>query len=593
MIIPALASYYEQLLKERPDEIARPGWEPCRIDYLLVLSKGGSLLQIVPVGEGKGVRRVVPSREKKTSGVKANFLCDTSSYLLGADLKGNPGRSAKCFEAAAVRHHELLDGVDSSVARAILAYFDAGVPDAEALQEDQRVCYQEACSGRNLGFALLDEEGCLVNAEEDEYIIRAWDCRDEGSSKNDEKALICLATGAKARPVRLHPAIKGVYGAQSSGASLVSFNSSSFESYGHDGEQGRNAPVGESTAQAYGAALNYLLSNRSHNLRIGDTTVVFWSERADQGNADLFSLLLGGMPFDKQRSGSANEEDLYAALSALRVGKLPDLEGIDFDSPFYVLGLAPNNARLAVRFFLMDDFGMMLRNVEAHYRRIQVTHAASDKEVLTPYWLLRAVENGESKNPVVTSELAAPLLRAILTNARYPEALYSNCLLRVKANRDVTYAQAAIIKSCLIRNCNRSEDQVTEELNEKCNDVAYSLGRAFALLGQIQQAANGKDTLTGRYLDAACSRPAVAFPSLLRLSSAHLTKIAKDKPAWAISLERSLSESLSQEKVAAFPKHLSLPEQGDFMLGYYHQKANRYKKKSESDVNENTNNEEA
>lgn len=371
----------------------------------------------------------------------------------------------------------------------------------------------------------------------------------------------------------------------------MSFNASSFESYGHDGEQGRNAPVGEDVARAYGAALNYLLSNREHRLRMnGDTTIVFWSERSDCENTNLFSLLLGGVPSGTERDKSSNDRDLFAVLSALRSGKRPDLGDVDFSSPFHVLGLAPNNSRLVVRFYLADSFGKMLGNVEAHYRRIQVVHAPWEREVLTPYWLLDALERrveGKKKiDPIVASELSAPLLRSILNNGRYPEALYSNCLLRVKAARDVTYAQAAIFKAYLIRNCNRSEEEVTAELNEDRCDTAYNLGRAFAYLGWIQEVANDKDTLTGRYLDAACSRPVVTFPSLLRLSNAHLKKISKDKPKCAVSLERGLSDVLSEGRVDCFPKHLSLPEQGDFMLGYFHQKAKRYQKKSEDNAKE-------
>ena len=228
----------------------------------------------------------------------------------------------------------------------------------------------------------------------------------------------------------------------------------------------------------------------------------------------------------------------------------------------------------------------MLKNLDMHYRRIEVARSMGDRFALTPYWLLQTIENPESKKSVVSSELSAPLVRAILTGGRYPEGFYSNAMLRIKATREVTYAQAAIIKGYLIRNCGRSEEEVTVELNETCTSVPYELGRAFSYLGQIQEAANGKDTLTGRYLDSACTRPAVVFTTLLKLSTSHLQKLSKDKPGLAVTLEKNLAAVLSEERVASFPKHLTLPEQGDFMLGYYHQKSKRYQKKSnESAVN--------
>ena len=590
MIITALASYYEQLLKEHPDEVAKPGWTTCRIKHRLVISEDGTLIKIIPASEKNGTPRVVPAQEKRTSGVKANFLCDTSAYFFGVDakkkddvkdVKEKEERALLCFEASCLKHHELLDGVDSPVAKAILAYFDSWNPKDIPLQQEFGQAFQDACKSGNLAFALLDENGCLLYAEEDSDIAEIWDTN-VSLCENDEGKMVCLVTGEKQTIAKLHPSIKGVVGAQSAGASLVSFNSPAFKSYGYDGEQGRNAPVGESVAQAYGLALNYLLSSSNHHILIGDTTVVFWSEHEDQGNTNLFSLLMGGRTSKSQVDSAGLDRNLTAVLLQLRLGKKPSLDGVDFASKFYILGLAPNNARLSVRFFFSGDFGGMLSNIEAHYRRIQLVHPPHEKSLLTPYRLLRAVENKEADNPVVSSELAGPLLKAILSNGKYPEGLYSNVLLRIKASREVSYVQAAIIKGYLIRNNGKLEEDVTIELNEKRCDVAYNLGRAFSYLGQIQEAANGKDTLTGRYLDSACSRPAVVFPSLLKLTNDHLRKLSREMPGYAVNLEKGLSSALSESVIDSFPNHLSLPEQGDFMLGYYHQKAKRYQKKEEN-----------
>ncbi len=587
MIITALANYYEQLRRDHPDEVARPGWAPCKVKYRLVISEDGVPVELIPAEEKSGATCLVPAQEKRTSGVKANFLCDSSAYFFGFDAKGKTQRSIQCFEASKARHEEILRAVDSPVARAILAYYDAWNPADSSAGQDLGPEFQGACAGGNLTFALKTNKRDFLCAEKDELIADAWDAAGSGLDVTDE-AMVCLATGERGTPAALHPSIKGVVGAQSAGASLVSFNAPAFESYGHAGEQGRNAPVSEKAAQAYGLALNYLLSNRSHHLRLGDTTVVFWSERADAGNTDLFSLLLGGRVGGAGSDGVAIDKNLESALENMRSGKPVDINGVEFGSTFYVLGLAPNNARLAVRFFLRGEFGDMLANICAHYRRIEVAHGQGSKSDLTPYWLLKAVENQESKNPVVSSELASPLVRAILGGGRYPEALFSNALLRVKATREVTYAQAAIIRSYLIRNCGKSEEEVTVGLNEIRNDTAYNLGRAFSYLGQIQEAANGKDTLTGRYLDSACTRPAMVFPTLLKLSTSHLEKLAKTKPGWAVNLEHGLMSTLSEGRVNAFPKQLSLAEQGDFMLGYYHQKESRYQKKSDQAVTDTT-----
>jgi CRISPR-associated protein Csd1 len=580
MMISALASYYDQLLREHPDEVARIGWQPCKVKHTLVLSETGDVLRLIPSAEKKGTVRTVPMHIGGRNGVNPYLLCDTSDYIFGITSKELKARDPaaflrKRFDESREKHRRVLGGAESPVAKAILDYFDKWNPDDVEATRLLGGEFSEACDGGFLTFAVLLQGGVLSYAIEDYDVIAACNAYEE---PNENVPMICLATGAKTIPASLHPKIDGVAGTDKK-PNLVSFNARAFESYGH--EQGRNAPVGERAAQAYGLALNYLLSEPSHHLRIGDTTVVFWSERADQENADLFSMLLGGMPSGGSKGDSADvDRDLAATLSALRSGKRADLGGVDLDATFYVLGLAPNNARLSVRYFLKGGFGDMLENVERHYRRIEVDNGSSGRLALTPYWLLRAVENQEASNPVVTSELAAPLMRAILGGGLYPEALYSNALLRIKASREVSYAQAAIIKGYLIRNRGRSEDEVTVGLNENRCDVAYNLGRAFSYLGQIQEAANGKDTLTGRYLDSACARPTVVFPTLLKLTNDHLRKLSKEKPGLAINLEKGLTEVLDGDRVEAFPKQLSLPEQGDFLLGYYHQKAARYQKKT-------------
>lgn len=553
------------------------------VKHTLVLSGAGDVLQIVPSGEKRGTRRIVPMHIGGRNGVNPYLLCDTSDYIFGITNKELKAKDPAAFlrsrfDASKEKHRKVLGKVKSPVAKAILSYFDKWNPD-----DDKAVCsfgneLIDACNGGLLTFAVLLQGGVLSYAVEDHDVIAACDAYEE---PNEGVSMACLVTGDKVAPTLLHPKIKGVVGAQSAGASLVSFNAPAFESYGHDGEQGRNAPVGERAAQAYGLALNHLLSEPSHHLRIGDTTVVFWSEHADQPNTDLFTMLMGGMPSHGARGGTAElDRDLAAALLALRSGRDVGLGGIDFNATFYVLGLSPNNARLSVRYFLKDHFGGMLENVKEHYRRIEMAHWSDECAALTPYWLLRSVENQEASSPIVTSELASSLMRAILEGGLYPEALYFNVLLRIKACRDVSYAQAAIIKGYLIRNCGRSENEVTVELNENRNDTAYNLGRAFCYLGQIQEAANGKDTLTGRYLDSACTRPAVVFPTLLKLANDHLRKLSREKPGFATSLDKGLTEVISNQRVNVFPKQLSLPDQGDFLLGYYHQKVTRYQKKN-------------
>jgi CRISPR-associated protein Csd1 len=350
--------------------------------------------------------------------------------------------------------------------------------------------------------------------------------------------------------------------------------------------------------------LNYLLSDNNHHIRLGDTTIVYWSKHADKQNCQVFSFAMGGGQFS---TSSREKEDadrmINAVMKCISHGRYRELDGIDPDSPFYVLGLAPSAARLAVKFFFRNTFGTMLDNLAEHYRRTDIAHAPQDlRESLTPYQLLREVENPNSKKPVVTPILNGPLLQSMLQNTPYPQALYANALLRVHATqedpdahvRKVTRGRAAIIRAYLIKNCRKDgydERSITVELNEERNETAYCLGRAFSILEWIQESANGKATITNRYFNSASTTPSVVFPTLIHLSQAHLQKIKRDRPGSGNWLEQQLNAVLGENRVRVFPRRLSLNEQGDFILGYIHQKNKRYEPKANK-ANVNDSNEE-
>ena len=115
MILQALTQYYEDLL--RLGKINRPGWSKQKLNYSLLLSEEGELLQLLHLQQEvqRGNKTVlgpqemwVPSPVKRSSGIRPNFLCDTSSYLLGVDGKGRANRSIDCFAASKALHLQLL-----------------------------------------------------------------------------------------------------------------------------------------------------------------------------------------------------------------------------------------------------------------------------------------------------------------------------------------------------------------------------------------------------------------------------------------------------------------------------------------------------
>ena len=578
MILQALTRYYEDLLKR--GEIAAPGWSPAKISFALCLNAGGEVTQVIPTMEEVAVGKktvlrpqtmTLPSAVKRTVGIASNFLWDNSSYLLGSDKKGKPERSRECFSAAANLHHAVLDGVDSPVATAILTFFDTWKPE-QAVQHPSLVGqYEDITAGGNLLFRV---NGCYP--QEDAAIREAWQrYRDGGDA--DAVRMQCLVTGQEDEITAVHPAIKGVRDAQSSGAALVSFNAAAFCSYGH--EQNYNAPVGKYAAFAYTAALNHLLANKDNVQLIGDTTVVCWAEGAEPAYADLFTAFMSGdMP------SALSENDLRAALKRLADGLPCEELGVDPDRPFYILGLSPNAARLSVRFFLRDSFGRLARNINEHYERLEIVRPAYAKPGVLSLWaLLRETVNLNSRDKAPSPAMAGAAARAIFSGGQYPASLLEAVMLRIRAERSITWGRAAIIKAYYLKNANTDcpKEVLSVSLNESSTNIAYTLGRLFSVYEAVQQTANPSinATIKDKYFNSAAAMPASIFPVLNNLYQKHLRKLEERRRVYYDKQVSALKNILGE----SYPARLTLAQQGAFDLGYYHQTQKRYTKKEETE----------
>jgi CRISPR-associated protein Csd1 len=561
MILQALSELYERKQAD-PDPGRRLpafGFEEKQIPFVVEIDAGGRLVQIRDTREAAGNRRVgrtylVPQGAKKTSGVVANLLWDTAEYALGVDTRGKPARVAGQHAAFAARLARLpLDALNDIGVRAVLAFLQR-VP-REALEKQP--AWQEICHDNPVVAFQLQGDVELA-------CQRPAVTRNAGPVVEQEPTGTCLITGTTVPVERVHTAIKGVWGSQTSGAKLVSFNLDAFSSFGL--EQGANAPVGKSAAFAYTTALNHLLARESgHRLQVGDASTVIWAQRPDELEEAL--PLLFGETKDDPTVGVEAAKKLYAAVQSGR------LAGVEGDNWFYVLGLAPNAARIAVRFWYEGPLRELAPRIIRHFEDLRVDGPKDAPEHLSLFrLLLHCAASGKADN--IPPRLGGEILRAVFAGERapYPRALLNAAVNRCRAERKVPYPRAAAIKGWLnrnIRSTQSSEKEFTPMLDPDNPSTAYRLGRLFAALEKIQEEAQPgiNATIRERYYGAASSTPVAVFTTLLRLKNHHLAKLPGGRKT---QFERLLGDVLAG--IGDFPAHLNLPDQARFALGYYHQR---------------------
>ncbi len=618
MILQSLYNYYQVLLEDESLDIAPPGYSAANVSFALNLSADGKLLDIFPFTtkffDGKKERErdyrrmVVPEQVKRTVGISANFLCDNAAYVLG--LSGKEAKdenyAEKRFEAFSKLNVEILAQAKSPTARAVIAFLEKH--NLQTAREDTVIArhLNALLEGGNLIFQVNGQ-----NALDDPEIRRAWE---EYKLGQDAVQMQCLVTGEVEPIARLHPNIQGVRDANPTGASLVGFNERAYESYNRMKGQGLNSPVGQRVASGYGVALNYLLSNQNPNRKIymGDTTVVYWAESENKGYASAFAALINpefleSESADEQSHRKEAEKKMGERAEKVQKGQALDVtdlrKGLDDSTRFYVLGLASNAARLAVRFYLTDPFGVFAERIMQHYEDLKIEKEYPNQpDYLSPYLIM-----AECVSPKVTrrddemkkswSLLGGALMRAILTGAPYPEGLFAAMLNRIRHDSDeekrsikINYIRAAYIKAHLLRKYRRQDKNPYQEalqmsLNESYIHPAYVLGRLFAVLEKAQREAIGQNinaTIKDRYFTSACAAPASVFPTLLRLSHHWTTKAEHGGVS-----DRKIQDLLNLLEAKSFPPRLSLDEQGVFVLGYYHQRAAFYAKKGNNAENIN------
>ena len=574
-ILQALVGHYGRLVANGD----APGYgyslEP--VSFAIVLSTDGELVDVMDLRDTSGrtprpSRRLVPRPTIRSVNIASNFLWDKTAYVFGVvpdedtrvPIPAIRGEHTDFKEL----HLRLLAGVNDVGLNALHTFLETWRAESYG-----NLRYASDMVGTNIVFRLDGEQGFIHDRPN---ARRVW--QDHLAGQDGPKG-ICLVTGEHAPLQRLHPKIKGVRGAQSSGAPIVSFNLDAFESF--DRKQGNNAPVSEQAAFAYTTALNTLLArNSDRRIQIGDTTTVFWAEAlGDDTSAaaaeDLFSIL-AAPPTPNDAEEAVEVADKLAAVSKGR--PLADVEpNVNEDTRFFVLGLVPNAARLSVRFWHQDTIGAIARRIGEHWRDLRLEPAPWT--VRPAMWHLLLETAAQRKADNIPPTLGGALMRAILTGGRYPHSLLAAVVARMRADKDINGRRVAICKACLVRDhrLGFEDEDVSMSLDPNETNPAYRLGRLFAVYEGVQRAALGNvnATIKDRYFGAASSTPASVFPLLERNSANHLASLRKgEKGGLAHWFEREI-DSIVGGLNTAFPRSLHLEEQGRFAIGYHHQRATK------------------
>lgn len=585
MILQALNDYYK-----RAENLAPEGWVRRGVDYLIVLDKQGNCINVECIQDqvnGKAIshQMLVPHIGKQAlkhtnSGKDANLLWDNGSFVLGGS--GNGRKKLEAFLAAI---DEWFSGNQDEGVAAIRSFTRSMLETPDSREKLlTRFNLKELFDERDFVFA-FQLHGDVEPIHNRPAIRDAYE--QKRTNRTSVKQILgnCLVTGAENVPIVLNETvIKGISGGQPAGVNIISFNKRSFESYGKDGRKGENAPVSKDASFGYTTALNGLLNSGHERLQIADATTVFWASEQHEME-DLFREIMADDP-------ERGTEALRAMLNAARSGRFTVGEPT---AKFHVLGVAaPAKARVSIRFYQEAESLALAKRLLQHFEDLQVTAEPTHYSISR---LLRSVAvRGEKEN--IPHGLSAEFMRAIVDDQPYPTTLLTAVVHRCRAEQskrdkqrgwqNVTAERAALIKGTLNRATRRNNQDTTKPetlftpmLDPNHPSHAYHLGRLFATLEKVQEEANHLDklnaTIRDKYYGAASSTPSAVFSTLIRLNKHHLSKLGKENKGLSVIREKLIQEIANG--LNDFPTILTLPDQGRFALGYYHQRQDFFKKK--------------
>ncbi len=591
MILKALYDYYN-----RCGNLPKFGMEAKEIGFLIVISKEGNFLRFEDCRIDKTHARtyLVKKHEGRSgSAPVANYLYDNSVYVLGFSVKNN-GKEQLYFDTFKEKVAEICRKFpENKDLQALSAFYSQGREKivSEAMNDPLWEDIAKNLNKKYSTFSFRIDGDTKIIAEKREIM--------QMKSGNDSQQSVCLVTGNRSTTVRLTTATM-IPGSQAI-ARLVAFQTKSgYDSYGK--EQCTNAPISEEAEFAYTTALNSMLKSGSRNkFNIGNRTFLFWAssqtDASEQVEDSLFELL--GLQTKNGDDPNARIERARKVFTAIYTGSLKT----SLDDRFYILGLAPNAARIAVVYWSECPLRDFAAKILRHFNDMEIVDTRKERE---PYMGIkdmlealkrRKIQSGATPNLTkavtvsgkqseVAPNLPEAVTKSIFQGTPYPYTLFSAIIRRIRAevrylevvdSKDI--ARIAIVKAYLNR-INDNNKKIEIMLDKTNTNSGYLCGRLFAVLDRIQEIANGVSTIRERYMNAASATPSAVFATILNLSFHHLEKLSKEETK--IFYEKLKQEIIDKIPADGFPAHLDLQDQGRFFVGYYHQRQDFFTKKEDN-----------
>lgn len=584
MLIKALADYYDILAAA--EKVIPDGFSIQNIHYKIALNFDGSISEIINYQKEEIVNgklrstpndEMMPSRTEKTA-IDSNFIEHRPLYLFGLNFSNNElvldNKAKKSHESVLNSELDNLKDLDSDIVNAYRNFLLNWKPENE-INNKHLVGLGKDYPKSYFVFCLASKPEILLH--KDKQVLNRWIEINEKRALADKKMIgQCGISGEDGPIAKLHNKIKGLPGGSSMGNLLVCFNNQSDSSYGN--EQSYNSNISEKTMKKYTEAFNYLLKGNSHKAKIDDElSIVYWAMSEEEDSAlKLMSMLTGdeyGIDSEETNEILKNAMALVKS-SALRVEQLSVFKQINENVDFYIIGIKPNSSRIAIKFICKKKYAEIMLNVAKYQLDMQV----SEKYKPVELWRIRKELVSPKGKDNLNPALVAKLFEAIIYGNKYPTSLLATVVNRVKTDTDIRISpvRVGLIKACINRNYEKEELEVS--LDKENRNQAYLCGRLFAVFEKMQMDASGNSlnrTIKDSYFSSAASRPAAIFPRIIKLGQHHMNKV--DREIFYNKLIGDIMTNLNGE----FPESLTLPEQGKFIVGYYHQQQDFYKKNDE------------